>query len=916
MANEGPTQVGSIDASVGMTLDRWRADVAQLKADAAEIGALRPTITADFDGGRAEASMAAVDAAAASMGVSATTAGQRVKASGDDVAAAQAKVAAANAAADTAYARAELAQQRLTEAQESGRTKASSLMAAEIALTEALSRLDSANTKATISEAALAEAQQSAARSAAEDAAAETENAAATKAAGDAAGYTNTRMLLIAGAVAAVALVAAPLTGTVVGLAGALGGLGAAGVLGIVGIVAAMKQATGVGQEYSAGLKELKGDLTSLGSTAAIGFLAGFQEAVAQVNGALPNLNSQIAFFSQQLGTAGNTALTGAINALHVLNPLFIQSTRYAQSLADGFASWTSNGGLQKFADYAQSTFPLVTRTLGDLVSGVVQLVEALAPVGLVLLNIIDVIGQFVGWLGSFGPALGVVAGAAAAAFAAFKLWEAVGPILSTVTTAAEAAAGGVTALGVAMDAASGPIGWVIAGVTALTAAVGISVVATQQNSEATSNYTSALQQSNGALDENIRKTVAKQLSDQGVLETAKQYHIELSRLTDAILGNATDQQYVNDQIQKYGTHLVEVHGYQGQVTNSYTTLTDKARSLSDAVNGQTSSLKDSVEAYKDQKSAAQESGDSMGTLTGQQQKFAAAQKLVTDDTNKLADALSALGQVNRDADQANIQYQQNLDDANQSIKENGRTLDETTEKGRANASALDDIASSGLALIAAQAKQGASEQTLEGQMGVTRQAFIDTATQMGATKDQASKLADQYGLIPSNVTTAFSTSGLGDAINQVNQLQNAIDVLMSGQHEIQLGGTVAGYYGFGHAAGGRVGRGHAAGGQVTGPGTSSSDTAGLYYPVSDREWIISNMQGQSSKWDSVLSDINANASAGQIAGKAMRIAGVQAPAAPQQPVVQHVHNWYVQSNNAEQLYQDFTRKTNAKVGP
>jgi hypothetical protein len=860
VADEGPTTVGSIDAKVGMDLDQWRAGVAEIQASARELGALSPDITVDANTGRAEAALAAVDAAANAAGDSATTSAAKF---------------GINAAAE--------------------------------------SKLGTEGAQAAVKVTALEAAQRAAADAATRQAASETENAAATTAAGDAAGYTNSRVALLTAAVVGLALVSAPLTGTVVGLGGAFGGMGAAGVLAIVGIVAAMKDANGVGQEYSVGLQDLKGDLNSLGSTAAIGMLASFQQAVAQIDGALPSLNGQVAYFSAQLGGAGNTALAGIITALHVLNPLFIQATDYVQSLASGFAAWTANGGLEKFAQYAETTFPLVTRTLGDLVSGVVQLVEALSPVGTVVLSIIDVVAQFVGWLGSFGPALGVVAGAAAAAFAAFKLWEAVGPILSAVTTAAEAATGGVTALGIAMDAASGPIGWVIAGIAALTAAVGIGVAATQQNTQATYDYASALQQSNGALDDNIRKQVAKNLSDAGLLQTAKEYHLQLSTVTDAVLDNTDAMKKVNDAAQKYGKTLVEVHGQNGTVTNSYTTLSDKAREFTAAVNGQNSSLKDQVQAYKDQKSAAEDSANSVGTLTEQQKKLDAAQKTVTDDTTALANALSALGQVNRDADKANIQYQQNLDQATQSIKDNGRTLDETTEKGRANASALDDVATSGLNLIAAQAKQGASEQTLQSNMETTRQSFINVAEQMGLNQTDAENLATQYGLVPDDVMTTFSTSGLGDAISQVNQLQTAIDLLTSGKHEISIGGSAAGYYGFGQAYGGKVGKGHAAGGQVTGPGNALSDTAGLYIPVSNSEWIISNIQGQASRWDSMLSLVNANAPAGQIAGKAMQIAGAQAPVqtVARGPQVVHNHNWTIYTNNGEQLFQLFAARTN-----
>ena len=101
----------------------------------------------------------------------------------------------------------------------------------------------------------------------------------------------------------------------------------------------------------------------------------------------------------------------------------------------------------------------------------------------------------------------------------------------------------------------------------------------------------------------------------------------------------------------------------------------------------------------------------------------------------------------------------------------------------------------------------------------------------------------------------------------------------------------------------------------MTGPGNAMSDTAGRYYPVSDHEWIISNIAGQASKWSPMLDMVNRNAPADKVIGAGMRIAGlhpVQQPA----PQIHQTHNWYITTNNPEQLYQAFTAKINAHAGP
>ncbi|GAB3389140.1 hypothetical protein GCM10027568_10980 [Humibacter soli] len=716
-----------------------------------------------------------------------------------------------------------------------------------------------------------------------------------TRSVNDANSGSAPRWALIAGAIAALAPLIAPLSGAVVGLAGAFAGLGAAGVLGVLGVVQAMKQGTQEGAAYSAGVKELKSDLDSLSSTAAVSLLGSFQSTVALIAADMPSLNSQVSWFSGQLGVIGTTTLRGVLNALQTLNPLFQQATGYVKSLADGFAAWTSNGGLQKFAQYAQSTFPQVTQALGSLAEGALSLVEALAPIGTVLLDVLTIAGQVITFLTSMGPAFSVVAGAAAAGFGAFKLWSTVGPIIAAVTTELEAAAGGATAFGIAIDAASGPIGWVIAGIGALTAAFAIGTAATSNATDATADYTAALQQSNGALDENVRKQAVKNLSDVGALELAKQFHVQLSTVTDAALGNKPAMDSLIASTKKYGSTLVEVHGYGGQVTNTYKTLTDTGQSFIDKVNHQATALKNQAAATRDQIAAMNGSISSV-------YDYQAAADAASNATDKFAQALQGLGQVNLSADQANIKYQQSLADTNAQIAKNGATLDESTQAGRDNASALDTIASSAIALISAEAKQGTSETQLQADMGATRAAFIKSAEAAGQTAQQANNLADKYGLIPKNVNTLYETSGAQDAINKAQQVAAAlayipryvgVTVSTHGTMVADTGHLVA------FTKGGQVGKGHADGGfagPVSGAGNAFNDQAGLY-PLSDREFVVSDQFKQATTWAPTLNLMNAGASPEQVALSTLKQAGINGFGGRPQVVHNHYHTWNVSSN-------------------
>lgn len=149
-----------------------------------------------------------------------------------------------------------------------------------------------------------------------------------------------------------------------------------------------------------------------------------------------------------------------------------------------------------------------------------------------------------------------------------------------------------------------------------------------------------------------------------------------------------------------------------------------------------------------------------------------------TGDVGDLADALSNFGKGALDESSATIAFKQAVDDAAQSVKDNGATLDLNTQKGRDNQRSLDQIASSAVNMASAQAAAGASQDQLTATVQMGRDEFIKSALQMGLNAGQANALADQYHLIPADVPTAVSVTGVGEAKNQISGMQLAIDSL------------------------------------------------------------------------------------------------------------------------------------------
>lgn len=148
--------------------------------------------------------------------------------------------------------------------------------------------------------------------------------------------------------------------------------------------------------------------------------------------------------------------------------------------------------------------------------------------------------------------------------------------------------------------------------------------------------------------------------------------------------------------------------------------------------------------------------------------------KTATGALQDYVSALSGLDNGQLSASNAQIALDQSVTNFNSSLKQNGKTLDESTAAGQANMSALNGIASSTLQLVSAQAGAKDSQATLSASMADGRAKFIAAAEAAGQTAAQANALADQYGLVPKSVETAFKTSGLEAAEDAATKIANA----------------------------------------------------------------------------------------------------------------------------------------------
>lgn len=121
-------------------------------------------------------------------------------------------------------------------------------------------------------------------------------------------------------------------------------------------------------------------------------------------------------------------------------------------------------------------------------------------------------------------------------------------------------------------------------------------------------------------------------------------------------------------------------------------------------------------------------------------------------DLDKFTEALMRAGLLNLSARDAARGYQAAIDAVAESITANGTTLDINTEKGRANQAALDGIAGAGFKVVEANAKNGESQEILQGNLTDTYDKLIAGAGQFGITGQAAIDLAREILKVPPGV--------------------------------------------------------------------------------------------------------------------------------------------------------------------
>lgn len=241
-----------------------------------------------------------------------------------------------------------------------------------------------------------------------------------------------------------------PVAGGLLAMAGSAAELGIAGVLAFKGIQNAIKDGTPAGIAYAGMLGGVKADLKTLETTAAHGFLPGFEQGVAKLHQGLPAFNADIQQSSQILGAIGSHVIGGLVGGFETFSGVIHTGEVYLDRLAARFEAWATGPGGASFAKTLGTDLDHLIPALGQIATLAVHLVSAFNPIGTVMLDDLGMLAKTLNEI-----PVGVLQ-AGAAAYLTFRTVVSVTKGLDLATASLRALAGAEAAAAAGAGAGAG----------------------------------------------------------------------------------------------------------------------------------------------------------------------------------------------------------------------------------------------------------------------------------------------------------------------------------------------------------------------------------------------------------------------------------------------------------------------------
>lgn len=310
-----------------------------------------------------------------------------------------------------------------------------------------------------------------------------------------------------------------------------------------------------------------------------------------------------------------------------------------------------------------------------------------------------------------------------------------------------------------------GPWGIAIAGGTAILAKFWAEH---QQAKQRIDDMAAALDRQTGSLTERNREIAVGILQDEGIFEAAREAGIGLDTLTDAYLGNREAIDEVQGRVDAFRESLAGIPTDAAGASPELVTISEAFDDVQTAIQGGNEELDSARQKFRDSAEAMGDSADATENATAEFGSYRTEIQKVRGELQKLIDKEKerALNAIQNRRDQ--IALRATFQAAREEARDGKKVLFDNTAAADENMSALLDLADQW-------ANSSNKVTNAQGAYETMRRKFMDVAEEMGATRGQARKLADDLLKVPKTAPIEFQSKGYKERMREIAQIKAAM---------------------------------------------------------------------------------------------------------------------------------------------
>ena len=497
--------------------------------------------------------------------------------------------------------------------------------------------------------------------------------------------------------------------------------------------------------------------------------------------------------------------LTGAINplvaAVTVLTAASPELRGVATAFVNGFApavpaltevaAAAADLGMRVIHDLS----PALTTIAGELgeflaqltpiAGAAIQVAGGLVPLAKIALDLAGAILQLptpvlaaaAAFVALRGPAAGLVSTITGLGKPLQTAGAAIGLFISQAaqTGVLNAAKQAFSGLGGALAGLVSPAGLVTAGLTVLVGVIAAYAAKKAEANRKAQEFADTLDKETGAVTENSRAWVAKQLEDEGLIEKYQKMGGAASDLTDSLLGQASATERVRATLEAAGKQAefadetwTDINGTSHTTAGSATELGNKLKELGQATQDGTEKSKrlsaateDSNAAFERQQQVLDKAADALRAYSAAQGRLTDANYRAHDAVEKLNTEFAGVTSLARDASGAIDWYEQ----SNRKFMETSR---DAVQAQNDQLTAMRDA--------------GATQEELNAKIASNRAYWESWASQMGLNEQETQAFIEKLGALQDVKSTRIDITTYADVDEAATAVQTFIEGVKTNQ--------------------------------------------------------------------------------------------------------------------------------------